>query len=298
MTSLILGHGSMLGEALKSLLDDLHEDYITVGRHWDSDIRITQGSEPAKLLENHNSTPSVDSLFVLSSSFEADTAAGISTNILTNSSIAAYALSLAEAFRPLSIVYSGSVSSYEAFDAQRGLSSYGLTKRIVEDLLAWYATRSGSRFASVRFSQLVDNRGRCVTHQPWIGRIIRYAFENGHLFMPHSEGKRNFLHVDDAARLLAVVQRSPHLAGVLNGCSPTQYSYHDLALVAFSFNECLHKLHLDAGKEPFRPVCAPDEVLLYELIDDVPSVTLESWIERIAMLKSWGDFGPMDVEKS
>ena len=298
MTSIILGHNSMLGEAIKSLLDDLHEDYITVGRHRDSDIQITQEREPAKLLGKRESRAGVDSLFVLSSTFEADTSRGISSNILGNSSIANYAISLAEAFEPLSIIYSGSVSSYEGFDAHRGLSSYGLTKRIVEDLLAWFATRSGSRFASVRFSQLVDDRGRCVTHQPWIGRIIRYAFERGHLFMPRSGGKRNFLHIDDAASLLLAVQRNPHLEGVLNGCSPDPYSYHDLAQIAFRFNDCLDKLHLDERKQPFRPVDPPNDVLLYELIDEMPSVSPESWIERIAMLNSCAGFGPMDVAQA
>lgn len=298
MTSVIIGHTSMLGTALKRQLTEIGESYITAGRSADSDIHIDLNIQPPPILRDCIPIGNVKSIYLLSSSFEEDSADGVNKNILINSAGVAYAISLADATKPQAIIYSGSASSYDNFDVYRGLSSYGLTKRIAEELLAWWAKKHTIRFASIRFSQLFDDAGKCISHQPWIGRIIRYAFEKEHLYLPASEGKRNFLHVQDAAKLLSEVAKDKLMSGILNGCSPQQYSYLDLANIAFSFNKCLDKLHISNKKQPFRPICLPIDKLLYEILQQDPMISPMQWIEQIATLQSWRSFGEMDVETS
>jgi nucleoside-diphosphate-sugar epimerase len=298
MTSIIIGHTSMLGSALISQLDQIGESYMTAGRAADSDIHIDLTIQPPALPESCMSIAGIERIYILASSFEGDSASGANMNLLVNSASAAYAILLADTLKPQSLIYSGSASSYDEFDIRRGLSSYGLTKRIAEELLAWWAKQSKIRFASIRFSQLFDDNGMCIAHQPWIGRIVRYAFEKRPLYMPQSGGKRNFLHVQDAARLLLEVSRNTYLSGILNGCSPHQYSYEDLAHIAFTFNECIDSLHISNEKQPFRPICLPRDKPLYEVLNQEPMITPARWIEQIAALKSWPCFGPMDVQES
>ncbi len=288
----------MLGSALKSRLDQIGEPYITAGRSADSDIHIDLSVLPPALPKDFVTIDEVKNIYILASSFEGDTANGTNINLMVNSTSSAYAILLAETLRPQALIYSGSVFSYGDFDIQRGLSSYGLTKRFAEELLAWWAKQTEVRFASVRFSQLFDNIGMCITHQPWIGRIVRYAFEKRSLYMPQSEGRRNFLHVDDAAALLLEVSKNTYLSGILNGCSPHQHSYEELAHIAFTFNGCINNLHISNEKQPFRPVCLPKDKLLYEILGQEPMISPASWIDQIAALKSWPFFGPMDVQES
>lgn len=298
MTSIIIGHTSMLGLALKSRLDQIEEPYITAGRSADSDIHIDLCMQPPTIPEIYMPIGSVDNIYILSSAFEGDTANGTNTNLLVNSASAAYAILLADKLKPKALIYSGSVSSYDNFDLVRGLSSYGLTKRFAEELLEWWSKKSKVRFASIRFSQLFDDTGMCIAHQPWIGRIVRYAFEKCPLYMPASQGKRNFLHVQDAARLLVEVWQNTHLAGILNGCSPYQHSYKDLAHIAFAFNNCTDRLYISSNKQPFRPICLPKDKPLYETLQLEPMVNPSVWIQNIAALKSWRCFGPMDVQEA
>lgn len=298
MTAIIVGHSSMLGLALKRQLDKIEEPYITVGRSENSDIQLDLSRHPSKLSDHNIPLGTIDTIYFLASSFEADTFYGIKENFSINSAGAGYAILLTEMFNPKVLIYSGSMSSYDEFDLYRGLSGYGLTKRIAEELFEWCANQFKFRFTSIRFSQLFDDSGLCIAHQPWIGRIVRYAFEKRHLYLPSSEGKRNFLHVDDAARLLIEASTKNYLFGVLNGCSPHQYSYEDLAIIAFSFNKCIDNLHISDIKKPFRPICLPEDKNLYEVLNQQPMISPTCWIQNIASLKSWPSFGPMDVEES
>lgn len=298
MTAIIVGHTSMLGVALKHQLDQVGEPFLTAGRSKNSDIHFDLSVQPPELSNYPTLVDSIDTIYYLPSSFESDNCCGFNKNVLVNSAGVGYAVKLAELFRPKALIYSGTIFSYSGVDPYRGLSGYGLTKRIAEELLDWWANKFGFRFASIRFSQLFDDAGMCISHQPWIGRIIRYAFDKDALYMPSSEGKRNFLHVQDASRLLLDASRNSELSGILNGCSTQQHSYTDLAHTAFSFNECIDSLHISSTKQPFRPICLPQGKTLYELLNQEPMISPSTWIESISTLKSWSSFGPKDVKKS
>jgi nucleoside-diphosphate-sugar epimerase len=297
MKSIILGHTSMLGRAIQTKLTNSGHDVITAGRSPESSIYIdlgdshTSNCQPKDIRE-------VDCIYVSASSFGGDSVEGLSQNIQINVAGCSSIAALANNCRPKSIVYAGSVFSYDGFDAYRGMSSYGLSKAITEQILGWWSERHGVRFASVRLSQLYDDYGLCSRHQPWIGRIIRYGFSKEHLYMPASEGKRNFLHIEDAADLMIEVAANSSIAGVTNGCSPSNYSYQEIAEIVFQHNRCVDRLHISKTKEAFRPVCWPKEAPLYQILKRKPRVSIDSWVKRIDRLQTWEEFGPMDVTPS
>ena len=297
MKAIILGHTSMLGISLnRKLLDNGHE-CITAGRSSDSDIYVDLRNQPPN--EIHlESYKDIDCIFVLSSSFEGDSLKGVAENISVNTAGCSHAIALAKQVNARTIIYAGSVSSYKEFDINRGLSSYGLSKLLAEELLEWWTSRHNVRFVSLRFSQLYDDHGLCIRHQPWIGRIVRYGFEKQDLYIPVSKGQRNFLHVQDAAQLLIEASLDNSAKGILNGCSPLNNTYQDIADIVFDFNRCRDKLHIANTKEPFRPVSIPKETPFYEIIGRNPLISLQDWVERIGSMQTWTHFGPMDVETS
>jgi len=115
--------------------------------------------------------------------------------------------------------------------------------------------------------------------------------------MPASASKRNFLHVEDAAELMIEASLNASAQGILNGCSPLNESYQDIADIVFNYNRCIDRLHVANTKEPFRPVSMPADTLFYQMIDRKHRISLKDWVERIGSMQTWQQFGPMDVEK-
>jgi len=295
MKAIVVGHTSMLGRSLCQQLVDRGFEVITAGRSGEAAIYCDFLVQPPRLRPPDQGE--VDVLYVLSSAFSDDSVAGIGQNLLVNTGSCSYIFAIAAATSPKLIVFAGSIFSDAHVDPLLGLQSYGLTKRIAEDLLTWWCAKNDVRFVSVRLSQLYDDHGLCVQHQPWIGRIIRYAFEQQDLVMPMSAGKRNFLHVQDAASLFVETALCDSIQGIQNGCCPCDYDYTDLAELAFSYNACMEKLHLTKEKQPFRPLHFPKTDLLFDCLAMTPQVMPERWLERIHAYQSWSDFGPLDVTK-
>jgi nucleoside-diphosphate-sugar epimerase len=296
MKAIILGHTSMLGIAVKQKLAEHGHQYITAGRSAVSSIHVDLRTQPPN--ETHfKDYKDIDCIFVLPSSFSNDSIEGLTENVLVNTAGCTHVISLARATSAKSVIYAGSVSSYKEFDINRGLSSYGLSKMMAEEVLDWWSANHAVRFASIRFSQLYDDYGLCIRHQPWIGRIIRYGFEKQDLYMPASASKRNFLHVEDAAELMIEASLNASAQGILNGCSPLNESYQDIADIVFYYNRCIDRLHVANSKEPFKPLSIPADILFYQMIGRKPLISLENWVERIDSMQTWQNFGPMDVEK-
>jgi nucleoside-diphosphate-sugar epimerase len=296
MKAIVVGYSSMLGLSLCSQLEACGIEVITAGRSEDAEIHCDFQVQPPRL--DPPTHLNVDVIYVLSSAFSDDSLEGIGHNLLINSASASYIFMLAAATHPDLIVYVGSIFSYANIDPSQGMNSYGMTKKIAEDLLAWWCARNNVRFVGIRLSQLFDDYGLCVKHQPWIGRIIRYAFDQQDLFMPRSDGKRNFLHVEDAASLLVDATLYPTIDGIHNGCSPVDYSYDELASLAFAYNGCMEKLHISEAKQPFRSLYFPDTDLLFTILGRIPQLTPQRWLERIHASESWSRFGPLDVDPS
>ena len=191
------------------------------------------------------------------------------------------------------IIYAGSLSSYPNFD--RTMSSYGLTKSLGRDVLGWGSNSTGMNFCSLDLTQLYDDQGRCCIHQPWIGRIIAYASRGLSLQLPQSAGVRNFLHVNDAARLL-VKAASIRLSGSWPLCGRESFTMTEFARKAYDVFGEGGAIGIDQSKVPFRAVRYPDSKATYTALGDSPIVDLETGLQRIKKLGTAVMFGPLDVK--
>src|SRR5690606_36666575 len=126
------------------------------------------------------------------------------------------------------------------------------------EILDWGLTelRSDGRFCSLRLPQLYDVMGRCCRHQPWLGRIVAYASRGTDLNMPISDGVRNFMHVQDAARLLIQAWQQG-TEGVWDVVHPEPLNYLQIAQCAYDVFGAGGRIKIAPDKQPFRALNLP-----------------------------------------
>lgn len=284
----VIGSRSMLGRQLVERLRASGIETITVGRQASDDIHFDL--EGTFRLDTERS---VDWLFHCAASFGDDGAEGIRLNFRTNAASALAVAELAKRFGSGALVYAGSVSSDEAL-APADLPSYGLSKRICEEILSWSLARQEIRFCSLRFAQLYDVEGRCCAHQPWFGRTIAYTSRGLDMRMPRSLGVRNFVHVQDAANLM--IRAATGMAGgILNVTHPHSATSDEIAEMSYDVFGRGGKVVIAPEKQPFRRVVFPDSAATFELLGLTPTITIEEGIRMIRDARTDEAFGPMDL---
>ncbi|GAP21744.1 NAD-dependent epimerase/dehydratase family protein [Leptolinea tardivitalis] len=289
-TAAIIGANSMLGSRLEAILKSDGIRVIRVGLFDGADIKLdlTRG-----FLSPLPSDLTADTVFHVASAFADDSPQGLRTNFSINSAGSLWALDLARMTQAKSLIYAGSLSSFEGLEPGK-MTSYGLTKALAENLLDWGMKNLQASFCSLRYSQLYDTEGLCCQHQKWFGRIIGYASRGLDIHMPASEGKRNFIHVDDAARLL--IQASEHvISGILPVVHPITNTYDEIAHMAYAIFNKGGQIIIDTKKPPFRPINFPETGETYKLLHYVPVISMESGITRIRDEGTALKFGPLDV---
>ncbi|WP_342243476.1 NAD-dependent epimerase/dehydratase family protein [Pseudomonas sp. OTU5201] len=253
--ALVVGPNSMLGSRLSERLRELGWDVVGVGRRAECDVHLDLGS--AELYLDYP-VLKADVLFHCASAFGDDSPEGAWLNERVNVLGSHQVLALARAAGCRQVIYAGSVSSTaQAPD----LGSYGASKARAEQILAWGLEREGLGFASLRLAQLYDERGECVNHQRWFGRIVSYARTGRTLRLPPGEALRNFVHVRDAVAAL-VLAADQELRGVTHLCHPEGHSYLSIARQAFEVFGSGGDVVIAPEKVPFRhtffPVLSPE----------------------------------------
>lgn len=249
--ALVVGPGSMLGKRLSERLRAAGWQVIGAGRSGDCDIPLELGGDALRA-----DFPDVeaDVLFHCAAAFGDDSPQGAWLNERVNVLGAHQVLALARAAGCRQLIYAGSVFSCESKPA--AMSSYGVSKARAEEVLAWGAARSKQSFVSLRLAQLYDERGECVRHQPWFGRIVSYARSGRVLRLPPGEAPRNFVHVQDAVALM-IRAGEAGLSGVLPVCHPQSVSYLDIARQAYEVFGAGGGVEIAWEKTPFRPAYFP-----------------------------------------
>ena len=291
MIAAIVGAGSMLGRALARQLRADDVQVLRVGRGGGWDIELDLGRSMAA---DAGRGLRADVLFHCAAAFAGDDAAGLRENLATNVLGCADVLELSDRLECRHVVHAGSVFSESGVDSG-GMSSYGLTKAQAEQLLAWGMEKRGGRACSVRLVQLYDTAGECRRHQPWFARIVAYASRGLDLRLPRAAVARNFLHVDDAARLLAAAAAA-RLGGTWNACHPeslTMQQVAELAYAQFGQGGCVG---IDDAKPPMRAMAFPDGAPLLERLGIAPPIPLAEGLARIHRAGTAADFGPLDVQ--
>ncbi len=286
----VIGANSMLGAGLVSALTSAEVDVIRIGRQESADIRLDLNRG---LLSPLPRNARADVIFHCAASFADDSHEGIRKNFQTNTAGCLDVIELSEHLECSAIIYAGSLSSLETLNPGR-FTSYGFTKAQAETMLAWGMKRLNRRFCSLRFSQIYDTDGVCILHQPWFGRVIAYAARGLDINMPISEGVRNFLHLDDAVRLMIAAGESS-VDEILNVVHPEAYTYEQIATIAFSVFGKGGRVTIDPNKAPFRSVFFPDAALSFRQLGKWPTVSIRDGIARIRELGTFSAFGPLDV---
>lgn len=291
MTAAIIGIRSMLGRALTTELRSRGVRVVSVGRGVGHDATMDL-TEP---FARHSVTPiPVDVAFHCAASFAGDSPEGTRINLATNTLGNVTVLELMRALDCRRCVYAGTVSSFNGADPN-GMSSYGLSKSMGEQILHWGLEPDGGTFCSLRLPQLYDTDGLSCAHQQWFGRIIAYASRGQSLHLPPSGGERNFLHVGDAARLM-VRAADDGLTGIWPLCHQERLNTTQIAELAYREFNRGGDIIIDESKVPFRPFRFPDSEDLFERLRDRPQITMAEGIALIHRSGQAAKFGPLDVQ--
>jgi nucleoside-diphosphate-sugar epimerase len=287
--ALIIGPHSMLGKRLRLVLAAQGWAVHTAGRSEDCDIHLDLGaaSLPAEL-------PPIDAPFVFhcAASFRDDSWEGCRENELLNAVSGYLAAELCIRLASPQVVYAGSISSYIQADATR--TSYGASKSRGEEILSWALSRGGVKFTSLRFAQLVDEQGECCRRQPWFGRIVAYMSSGLTLRLPPGQALRNYLHVEDAARMM--IQAAEHsVEGIHPATSPSSITCYDLACLAREIFSSGGQIASAPEKTPFNDIYIPDS---QNTLAALGLSHLLSPQDMLLLIKNNGTadrFGPKDV---
>lgn len=291
MSAAIIGIRSMLGRALAAELRTRGARVVGVGRSDDDDVNMDLmqpfGHQPI------TSEP-VDVVFHCAASFADDSLEGARSNITTNTLGNITAIEVIRKLDCRRCIYAGTVSSSDGVDPC-GMSSYGLSKSLGEQILHWGMEQDGGSLCSLRLAQLYDTNGLCCAHQPWFGRIIAYASRGQPLHLPPGASERNFIHVEDAARLM-VRAAEDGLTGTWSLCHPERLDTAQIAALAYREFDQGGGILIDYSKKPFRSFHFPESEDLFERLRDRPRITMADGIALIHRSGQAAKFGPLDVQ--
>lgn len=250
--ALVVGPSSMLGSRLGEHLRERGWQVIGVGRSGNCEIPLELGSDA---LCSDFSGVEADVLFHCAAAFGDDSPQGAWLNDRVNVLGAHQVLALARAAGCRQVVYAGSTSSARR-KSTAFASSYGASKARAEGVLAWGLAQSGQAFVSLRFAQLYDERGECVRHQRWFGRIVSHARSGRDLRLPPGDALRNFVHVRDAVAAMLAASEA-RVEGVLHVCHPHSESYLNIARHAYEVFDEGGEVQIAKEKMPFAEAYFP-----------------------------------------
>jgi len=279
----------MLGTALEAMLKSENFDVIKCGRNINDDVFLDLKKSKDITL---NDDIKVDAIFHCASSFSDNSSRGSFHNELTNSTSSFVVAELASKTSAKSLIYAGTMFSEKRSTGE--ISSYGLSKRRGEELLSYILEKSNQQFCSLRFPQLIDEEGKCVKHQPWFGRVIKYASSNQVLRLPREKGVRNFMHVDDAAKFMFLAMLR-NLEGVHPICHPEDHTYQEVFHLAKKIFKTKATLKIAMEKRPFTQEPFKKTLEIFCRLGYRPASSLKDILNLIDSQSTADKFGSFDV---
>jgi len=280
----------MLGQRLYKYLEKSGFHVFTCGRNENDDIQYDLKDFA---IPHIPSELKADIIFHCAATFDDDSLSGCIHNEKVNA-LSSYPVGeLASIVGCKHLIYAGSI--FSCFFLHPGsMTSYGASKLRGEDILEWSLSRNNIAFTSLRFPQLYDEHGECCKHQPWLGRIIAYAYAGQNLRIPTGNAKQNFMHVDDALRLMyAAMEKAT--TGRLITTHFESITYEQVAQQAFDIFNNKGTYELASEKKPFREIFIPESSKSFKLLDYWPKILMQDGLEMIKLSGSPQKFGPMDV---
>jgi len=227
MKVLIVGGTSALSQVLKPALAPFAE-VITAGRSG-CDIDLNLGTAADRL----DLPTDIDVVVNAAASFGGKTFEDMfsteSVNVLG-------VLNLCQACQAAKVKQLVLVSSiFTALDsASRFYSIYSLSKRHSDELAQLYCGAAGLPLTIVRPSQFYGAGPAQRKHQPFLSMLIDKAAKGEDILLYGSnDAKRNFIHVEDVAKAIALlIQRG--ITGTYTCMSPRNVSYSEVAHAAIA----------------------------------------------------------------
>ena len=179
--------------------------------------------------------------------------------------------------------------------SERSISSYGLSKKKGEELLENLLTKSNIEFCSLRLPQLIDDFGECIKHQPWFGRLIRYASSNKILRIPPEGKEEIFYHIIDAAKIMYLAMEND-LKGIHSIFHPEKLFYKDIFAKAVNIFDSNAQIEIAREKEEFEAGEIEDSKHIYDLFSWTPEYDMNQVLEKIKINNTFNKFGPFDVK--
>lgn len=275
MRVLIVGGNSTLARALVPTLSQFSE-VITAGRSG-CDVRLDLNDD----IDAGRLPRDIDVLVNAAASFGTGDAASIyqteQTNVLG-------ALKLCQLCATMSIGHLVQISSIFAHLSPQSpfYTAYSLSKRHAEELTRLYCERAGLALAIIRPSQFYSTGPACRKHQPFLYTIIDKVANNEDVAIYGSnDARRNFIHLDDVAGLIASAIRlkvtGSHDCAQLQ---PVRFS-EIIAAAAKAFHSSSQMIFLPERPDVADNICPAGDTL-FRLLGQYPAISMEQGMEREA----------------
>ena len=276
MRILIVGGNSTLARALVPVLSQFAE-VMTAGRIG-CDVQLDlNGNINARAMPHD-----IDVLVNTAASFgSGDTAASIyqieQTNVLGS-------LRLCELCTTLSISQMVQISSIYAHLTAHSpfYTPYALSKRHAEELIGLYSEQTGLALTVIRPSQFYGTGPACRKHQPFLYTIIDKVAnnENVKIYGSH-DARRNFIHLDDVAELIADAIRLK-ITGSYDCTQLQPVRFSDIiAAAAKAFGSSSQMVFLPQQADIADNIFPADDTL-FRLLGRYPRISMELGMEREA----------------
>lgn len=161
-------------------------------------------------------------------------------------------------------------------------SSYALSKRHAEDVARLFCASANLPLAILRPAQIYGVGATFRKHQPFLYNIIDKAENNEEIvFYGSNDARRNLIHVEDVAEVIAQVVRLRILG--LHSCpSLTNVRYSEIAAAAINSFDSGSQVRFAADKPDMLDNAFEPNDSLYRQIEFFPRVTLELSMKKEA----------------
>ena len=161
-------------------------------------------------------------------------------------------------------------------------NSYTLSKRHAEELTRLYCRSADLPLAILRPAQLYGEGESFRRHQPFLYALMDRAQRGEDIVLYGSnDAKRNFIHVEDVAEVIARVVRQ-RIEGRYVCASLSNALFSEIAAATVAAFGSGSTIRFDAAKSDIPDNAFAADVTLYQLIDYFPRITLEQGLAREA----------------
>lgn len=161
-------------------------------------------------------------------------------------------------------------------------NSYTLSKRHAEELTRLYCKNTGLPLTILRPAQIYGAGESFRRHQPFLYALLDRAQRDEDIVLYGSnDARRNFIHVEDVAEVIARVIRL-RVEGRFDCAYPSNASYSEIARAAVTAFGSASTIRFDATKPDIPDNAFAADNILYELIDYFPHISLSEGFSREA----------------